>query len=47
MFLHVRLSAPIGWVDWAEILSFALLICFRVEMEKVLRRRRKRKKSKQ
>jgi hypothetical protein len=30
-------SAPIGWADWANILSFALLVYFLVEMEKTLR----------
>jgi magnesium-transporting ATPase (P-type) len=39
-------SAPPGWVDWAKILSFALLVYFLVEMEKALRLRSRQKKSK-
>jgi hypothetical protein len=39
--------APIWWADWHKILSFALLVDFLVEMEKALRQRRKREKSRQ
>jgi Ca2+-transporting ATPase len=34
-------SAPIGWVDWAKIILFALAVFILVEIEKALRRRRK------
>jgi Ca2+-transporting ATPase len=37
-------SAPIGWLDWAKILIFAMLVYGLVEMEKGLRRRMNQKK---
>jgi hypothetical protein len=37
-------SAPIGWTDWVKILIFAVLVYILVEMEKALRRRRRRLK---
>jgi magnesium-transporting ATPase (P-type) len=36
-------SAPLDWLDWAKILAFALLVYFLVELEKSIRRRRRKK----
>ena len=37
-------SAPLDWLDWLKILSFALLVYSLVELEKGIRRRGARKK---
>jgi Ca2+-transporting ATPase len=40
---YIFQSAPLDWLDWVKILTFALLVYFLVEFEKGIRRRRKQK----